>query len=1393
MVTRKENAEYIIKSGGLQAVLDALRAHPHSEVVAKYGVEFLNAISQYEECLQALIDSGAIEVLIEILRNHMHNAEIVDGVINTLGRCAISAENVQRIVDAGGLGVLLDVIRHHTENANIVRQTLLLIETAAIMPANVQPLRDLGAMDAILLAMEGHPDDLEIQEIGGRTLGLIAGPEQLKASIETVSALTGKLSRNPQDAEVILQELGPAVRLLSNLAIVGDNVDYLVQNRAIDALLAAFTAASKLPSSEARNALLASAAQGLVRLIGTDKDRITVFDSAAFKEMVKHSLANPDNEALAESVMALLSQLAANPEVAKKMLEDGTLESILALVKAHPLNEKILAYAAQALGALALDAAAAKKILEQGGGEVVVEAIYANMENLEELLKTLEVIPLLAKDEECARKLLECGTLDAILDVLRNHPEEADIVRACIRAIGSMVVCPEVVPAVGEKGGLPLLLRALRDHYADEDLVQLDMVLLDTLAFHISNAEILLGDDLGTVELVEWAASTFEDNEIIQTAVKSLLASLAACLRKMAAEEGQVPQLSESDMQALIARLEDSKLGPAAVMSVLQELETLAMDKEQAELFVKEGGLRALATCLLNNKGNEAVYKAAALAFQKLAATVGDDVLTILEEPALIEALVEMLQPHGNFATDLSPADTARALEVMGHLASNPANVKRIIDQGALEPLLKILTTSDDPELLRAAARLLAKISNEEYGATAIGSLADLRALIAAMRKHFSNQEFLQYAVYLLGNLAYNEQMKNQIGVEGGVQVIIQCMQEYKDNKALVGNCCYSLGNLSYDCEINMSFIVACKGIEEVLGSMERSPTESDLLESCLCVLNNLSNSNDTNKKRIIDHGGAKHVVACMLDNVNEVDLLLAGFSTIGNLACYIPAVGELIKEGAVQGIVAAMTVHGRDMDAIDRAIRVLANLAADASGEHMRIMSQEGAVQAIVEVSLKHTDNLDIEIAAIGCLCNFAKEEDNARMIVRQDGLTAIKKAMEVLSFDVGLSSCAVNLIANLSFFEANSDAIIESEVSVPMIAAMQQHAASQTLLTHSMSAIANLAYSKDTAGKLAELGAIEIVIAVVNANMNNIPILLECYTALSALCRSEKNAVAMALPVMRTMSVTLQVNQGNAKYLNSAFTFLSNMCIFEGAAIACMSTDITDNLLMVLRGGVVDPQNMLRGLRALENMAITANSIKDHFVKKAVPKAMTRVQEAFTQREDIKRAAQRVIDAINNRISDGLIQKTEKKNVRDLFGDRRKKTFDDFKFPEDQRNFLLGGMLLTKHSNTAPPRPRHVYVSQDLRILYWKDPSKPLKPKQQMKTYMIRNIEKGRCTPQLQRKKRFGGYNAKDEGAFAIYGRERTVDLEAKSEAERDKWVEAIETLIGYIKHQRKINSQF
>jgi len=206
----------------------------------------------------------------------------------------------------------------------------------------------------------------------------------------------------------------------------------------------------------------------------------------------------------------------------------------------------------------------------------------------------------------------------------------------------------------------------------------------------------------------------------------------------------------------------------------------------------------------------------------------------------------------------------------------------------------------------------------------------------------------------------------------------------------------------------------------------------------------------------------------------------------------------------------------------------------------------------------------------------------------------------------------------------------------------------------------------------------------------------------------------------------------------------------------------------------------------------------VKNFMKTESVVQAMKKIQSDNPTKDDVKRAAELVIEAVNKVDMDINLNFTDlrpnldkKRDAKLIFGKDEKTAVKVLS--RELRNMLTAGALLTKHSKTANPRPRHVFVDQELKNICWKDPKKPLESDNKMKIYLVKQVEKGRCTPQLQRKKALGGFYSKEEHSFAVIGRERSVDLEASSEAERDKWVHAIETLVEYKKYQKQLNQNF
>jgi hypothetical protein len=287
------------------------------------------------------------------------------------------------------------------------------------------------------------------------------------------------------------------------------------------------------------------------------------------------------------------------------------------------------------------------------------------------------------------------------------------------------------------------------------------------------------------------------------------------------------------------------------------------------------------------------------------------------------------------------------------------------------------------------------------------------------------------------------------------------------------------------------------------------------------------------------------------------------------------------------------------------------------------------------------------------------------------------------------------------------------------------------------------------------------------------------------------------MADPAMKGVIAVTEKNPQDMKLCSHALAFVANMCVHARAAEFITTVPLIPAILNVLKTFKLDPPVLMRGLRAMENIAFASMPVRETMKAAKCIEACLEIKERHSIRDEVVKQAQAVIDAINRTKTDlgGMVSlmPREKKTAKELFGDN-KQVSSVLELSKEHKNLLLAGALLNKHSNSAASRARHIYVTQDLKWLVWKDPKKAeVDEKQKMKTFKIRSVERGRCTPNLQRKKTFGGFYAKEECAFAIMGRERTVDLETNNEQEREKWVIALQHLVAYLKEVKAQSQKF
>jgi len=121
----------------------------------------------------------------------------------------------------------------------------------------------------------------------------------------------------------------------------------------------------------------------------------------------------------------------------------------------------------------------------------------------------------------------------------------------------------------------------------------------------------------------------------------------------------------------------------------------------------------------------------------------------------------------------------------------------------------------------------------------------------------------------------------------------------------------------------------------------------------------------------------------------------------------------------------------------------------------------------------------------------------------------------------------------------------------------------------------------------------------------------------------------------------------------------------------------------------------------------------------------------------------------------------------------------------------FLDEGQILVKFGRNGKPKPRWINVGNGK--LFWSDPRSKGTPADEVTASMIyltkvTNIATGKTTEVFSKAKDSSSIN--DLHCFSVICKDRTLDLVASSEIQRDKWVKALQFVVEKAKEKEKDN---
>lgn len=1473
MVTRKVNADYLVKVGILSATTSALTAHEYSAPVVQAISPIIERLGRHPHLTSTLIENGCVKQLAQAIHAHIDKPEVVTDCLGSVASVGSTVEGAKSMLSAGILKSYAEVLSKHGSEQSVVKATLTsldsLLQTITTADPESNPQEALALMksevkvckldESVLSTMEQYEDSVEVTTLGQRVMKLLAGQDRMKTAVESVANISTQVSAAPGTATMLAEELSGAVSMLNSLALVDTNVPTLVQLGATNVLNQAVSAvsATKSEAFPQKSAVLALLSEALERFaLSSPEAALSIAQSSSLPTLAESAVSDSNNQQLAEHVMGLVAQCVKHSP--QSLIQSGALRNVINVSQVHKGNTLVQSSATTALGSVMAHPELVQAVINEGGTGVVIGSLQSSLGRPQEALASLQVIERATTLPAPATAFAQQGGIDAVVNLIKKHSSDPQVVQASLKTLSAVLRHAnneEVALTMGQQGVIDLAIPSIRTHYKQAGVVESAVDLLEALTCVRSNRTAILKDDYAVTDLMKWVCTKFKAKQsMVETAVK-LMKSLqtevvlqeeekaAAALKakEEAAKRAVDMKINEMEVKydeigidEILQQVDQaSKAGGQQLTALLTRIGKTKVRPEDIKVIATKGLAKKLAEVVNATTGtassgmgggrggsgpNDGVAGGSAGTYDiddpsLVGASAGSllalceefegDVLENLEDPEIVRAHCSLVDHRpGKPGAILPPADMARALTSLAKLKMTEGVVSEILKApDTLPSVIKLMTTSDDPVIKTQAAKLLGRISNNDEASAVLAKLSSIRELIDALRKNITNAEFLRYGIYLLGNVAITEELKEEIGVESGVQLLTQAINTHKGNQHVASNCLYTMSRLTLEHAGNCAFVVAFKGIPLVLSLLNDNVKDTDMADSAMWVLMNLCAADDSYKLKIVDFGGAHAVVDCILNNFDDEDIQRTALSTLRLLAYNAHAVDQIVKAGAVQGIVAGMTVMENNVDLLDQAVQVLGALITHANEEQLALIAQEGAVQGILDVSAKHSTNLVIEIEAARALCNLATQSATADLIIRQSGTEIVLQVLSAVGYDANFAELALQLLFNLTFSINNLNRLISSGVPRVVLDTLKAQGSSETVLVLGLRIIERLSYSDDVSLVICKTGALDFALQLITQSLSSPLVLCQGLLTISALTRAETSAVSVAETVLKLCSriLTLHVNDGTVMIATSRFLF--NLFVVQAVSLLAPQTDIVSSLLQACLTHASNLEVVLVAIRPFENLAYGGQDIRNHMKEKQVIDVINKIIVTHPGRTDVKADCDRVIAAINRQ--DFQVNSLEflelqrgTRNIDDVYaalGESKEEDLGDIEtIPPKVRNFLTAGALLTKHSKTAAPRTKHVYVTDDFKWLVWKDPhAKGIEEDTKMKLFKIRSVEKGRCTEQLQRQ-RFGKYLADDKCAFAIIGRERTVDLEAPTPKDRDKWVQAIEVLIAYRRSIQSMQSK-
>ena len=171
-----DDANAVVRAGGIEAIRDALEAQPNIPAVSQAGARALTTMATEAKAKNAsAVMQRAGAALCASLLSNAENTDAALAGCQAIETLANTPENKTPLVKAGAGTALVEAIRCNVKtSAALAKAATAALWNLSLAKENVPDLKKQKAVDALQACVKAHPSDKQVQVCVGEALKLLA-------------------------------------------------------------------------------------------------------------------------------------------------------------------------------------------------------------------------------------------------------------------------------------------------------------------------------------------------------------------------------------------------------------------------------------------------------------------------------------------------------------------------------------------------------------------------------------------------------------------------------------------------------------------------------------------------------------------------------------------------------------------------------------------------------------------------------------------------------------------------------------------------------------------------------------------------------------------------------------------------------------------------------------------------------------------------------------------------------------------------------------------------------------------------------------------------------------------------------------------------------------------